>query len=419
MTWRRTELIALVLIVVFLGVLVAMSSRDDTGIVTESQPTTVVRSSYSTYPGGYKALYLTLGQLGYPVKRQLRPLALLPERGLLIIADPYKEAISAYEARRLRAWVSRGNYALVLVEHHQESVYAVGDLRQPALNPHAPAANKAANKKLAWWREQMVHASPGESAAAATAPSFLSDVAPAITVQSTIRFPQGEALPPAVLAKTDAAVPLYGDADGTTVLFTPLGTGGIFWSASPWMLSNDGIDKPGNVEFVLRLADLQPGAPVIFDEYHHGYGAGMTVWTLMPSLAKLGTAKLALAFVLLLFTLAWRFGAPRLPAEERFTRSRAEYLTSMSAVLERARATHVVRDRLLVLLRRELGRRLGVSPHAPLADFVEANRRRPVVEHTALERLARQLEAVTNQRRPAPETMLRLSRDVHALLGRR
>ena len=131
---------------------------------------------------------------------------------------------------------------------------------------------------------------------------------------------------------------------------------------------------------MLALANLQPGAPMIFDEYHHGIGTGVSLWTLAPAATKWGVAQSALAFLLLLLLLAWRFGPPRLPIDERFTRTRAEYLTSMAGLLQRVQATHVVRDRLANLLRRQVSRRLAIPPHADFARFLDANAQLHVVE---------------------------------------
>ena len=157
---------------------------------------------------------------------------------------------------------------------------------------------------------------------------------------------------------------------------------------------------------------------MIFDEYHHGYGAGMSVWSLTPSPTKLGILQLAGALLLLLITLAWQFGPPRVPADERFSRSRAEYLTSMAGLLQRARATHVVRDRLVAMLQRELARRLGLPAQADHAQVLAANKANPVMDHAALEHVLQQIVALQQQQRPTAEALLRSSRAAHRLLHR-
>src|SRR5205807_8532164 len=77
--------------------------------------------------------------------------------------------------------------------------------------------------------------------------------------------------------------------------------------------------------------------PVFFDEYHHGYGAERGILSLLAPIARLGLAQLAVAGLLLLYTVSRRFGR-LLPEEGRVRRSRSEYLGSMASLLPRARA---------------------------------------------------------------------------------
>ncbi|HEY3416143.1 MAG TPA: DUF4350 domain-containing protein, partial [Armatimonadota bacterium] len=368
----RYELLALLLIVAFLAGLAAISHRDDLDPMQYSQGT-VLRSSYRTFPEGYQALYLTLGKLGIPVSRQIRPYELLPKHGLLIVADPYRNAFTIDEARRLRKWLTAGNHALFIIERHPKTLFELAGKDVPGDPPSEndkPDIRKMLEDKdttewwgnESWWnkvrRVQDMQSLPVK----ATIPSFLSAAAPLLQIKSTFRFPADQPLPEPLSGKMGGAVPLYGDKFGTAVAYSAVGQGGVIWCCSPWSFSNQGLAKGKNLDFVLALARLQPGTPVVFDEYHHGFGAGISVWTLAPTSTKWGILQCGIGIVLLLITLAWRFGLPRLPAEERFARSRAEYLTSMAGLLERARATHVVSDRLGTLLRRELGRRLGLSP---------------------------------------------------------
>ncbi|MHB9023982.1 MAG: DUF4350 domain-containing protein [Armatimonadota bacterium] len=424
----RYELLALVLIVAFLAGLAAVSHREDIDTEQLQQRENVLRSSYRTFPEGYRALYLTLGKLDIPVIRLIRPYQLLPARGLLIVADPYRNAISVDEARRLLKWLRAGNHALIITELHPKTLIELGGKDVPGdpvplkiegrLYLHDAEREDWWNnepwwEKARWLKEDQAHPAP------AIVPSFLATTAPALQIKSIFRFPATQPLPEPISGKVGGAVPLYRDERGVAIAYSAVGDGGIVWCCSPWSFSNQGLAAGTNLDFVLALARLQPGAPVILDEYHQGYGAGISVWTLAPTMTKLGILHGVAALVLLLVTLAWRFGLPRLPAEERFARSRAEYLTSMAGLLERARATHVVRDRLSTLLRRELGRRLGLSAHAPPERFLEANTRTQVVEAAGLERVMRHLATLEHQQRPAPEAVYRLAVDIQRLLHRK
>jgi hypothetical protein len=79
----------------------------------------------------------------------------------------------------------------------------------------------------------------------------------------------------------------------------------------------------------------------------------------------------------------------------------------------------VVHERLSALMRRELGRRLGIPPHAPPEHFIAANTRRQVVDPPTLERITRQLAVHEAQRRPEPFALLRLAGEIHRMLHKK
>lgn len=413
---KRKELLALLGLVIFMLVMATLTHQDDRGNVADMRPQTALHSIYSNRPSGYKALYLTLEKLGYPVHRQIRPYALLPQRGVLIVGDPYVTSATRYEGRELKAWLRRGNYALMLLEYHPNFLDDLqhNDTAQPApvelastrrrLLSQAPKIPASIAQPIRWKAQQ------GQ-------PEFPFAELPPLTVTSTRRFPTaGTAL--TQFGMPGQWQPIYADAKGVVASYAPVGRGGIILCCSPWSFSNRGIDAGRNLDVILALAEKRAGGPIIFDEYHHGFGAGMSVWSLTPSPTKLGILQLGGALLLLLITLAWRFGPPRVPADERFSRSRAEYLTSMAGLLQRARATHVVRDRLLAMVQRELTRRLSLPALADNAQLLAANKANPVVAHTELEHVLQQATLLQQQQRPAADTLLRFSRAAHRLLHR-
>lgn len=411
----RAELLVLLGVIVLIAVLLTQVRHEDLATKTALTPSLVVRSSYRSLPEGSKALYQTLAASGYQVRRQVRPYGLLPERGTLIVLDPHVRPPTEYEGHELLAWLRRGNHALICLEYHPEYLAALFTPRH--------GEEEVAEEEIPEWLETLLLSNtrpkPKTTVATPVLPTYLSRQAPELHIRSTHSLNSLAKLPDAVQAQVGGMVPLYRDVDGMAVAYSAVGAGGIVWCNSPWSFSNAGIGQPGNLELVLALAQRQPRAPVIFDEYHHGFGANMTVWSLAPTLTKLGLAQLGLALVLLLVTLGWRFGVARLPAEERFTRSRAEYLTAMAGLLERAGATHVVRERLGNMLRRELGRRMGLPPTARAEQFLDANARSRVVEQAHLERILRQLALMDEQHRPDPQALWRLSGEVQRLLRKR
>ncbi|MHB9131577.1 MAG: DUF4350 domain-containing protein [Armatimonadota bacterium] len=432
---KRYELLALILIVGLIAGMLALGQHDDINTATTEQHT-AVRSSYRTFPEGYKALYLTLRDLGYPVQRLTHEYLMLPPRGLLIVADPHFRTplkpqqrellISKLESRHLLEWLRGGNTALMLVEYHPGYLFNLAE-KETAADPFEKFLKIPVSvvddwwSKNEWWKRVSIDSGPtiARQPARPLVPSFLSAQAPTLDIKSIFRFPNDTPLPDEVAQVVGGAVPLYTDSRGVAVAYSRVGKGGIVWCCSPWSFSNTGIGQGKNLDFMLALADLQPGAPVIFDEFHQGYGASTTLWAVTPPMLRLGIAQLSLAILLLVVTLAWRFGIPRLPAEERFSRSRAEYLTSMASLLERANATHVVRERAGVLLRRELGRRMGLPPHAQFERFLAVNAAHPVVDQPSLERVVRQLMNIEQVKRPDPQALWRLLGDIHRLLHRK
>jgi len=413
----RPELLVLLLIVAFLAVMISLSHRDDID-VGQLKTGKLVDSSYRTFPEGYKVLYLTLGRLGYDVQRQVKFYGQLPRHGLLIVADPYRRPITDFEKGVLERWIAAGNYALIAVEHHADALIDGGEYRPnpPAIYSSViPGMTPAAGSPAVEIQEGR-----RVGTAAPLTASFLSAQVKTFAVKSCYRFAPGESLGLSLSGTPIGMAYLYADQGGPVVAYSAIGQGGIVWCASPWSFSNEGLrEHKENLNFILALAGLQPGAPIIFDEYHHDYGAGATVWSVTPLLAKLGILEMAIAFLLLLLTLAWRFGAVQLPVEERFSRSRAEYLTSMADLLGRVHATHVVLQRLRARLGQALGRRFGLPVNAPLPQLIEANTAHPLVDPVLLTRTCRELELLEQAPRPDEESMLHLARSVERLASLR
>ena len=141
---KRMELLALVALVTLMIVMATLTPEDDRGTWADKQPRTALHSIYSNRPNGYKALYLTLERLGYPVHRQIRPYGMLPQRGVLIVGDAYAMRATRYEGRELQTWLRRGNYALILLEHHPDFL---DDLQHNNTAQLAPVASPRAPSK--------------------------------------------------------------------------------------------------------------------------------------------------------------------------------------------------------------------------------------------------------------------------------
>jgi hypothetical protein len=345
-----------------------------------------VRTSYSSEPGGLRALYLALDRLGYDARRLGTPFlpGTLPERGTLLVVEPMTLANS--EWRALRNWVAEGHALLLAGEDSLPNSETVFPIPQPDFETLFPEA-------------ALTYARPDQ-------PTYLALGLARLAVRSRTRI-----TPPAVVGRVrdlptlavpkpargmagdlGSAAPLFRDEKGTVVAYAQIGKGSVILLTSPWSLSNQGIEKEGNFAFVLNA--LEHG-PVYFDEYHHGYGENL-LWRLLPLPLKLAAAQALLGLLVVMYARSRRFG-PIIPLDEG-RRERSEYLGTMTGLLQKGRAAHLALqtayDAAMARLRFELG-----LPHdAAPAEVARAAGR---VDAAAGEKLAAALEQSHRALEPA------------------
>lgn len=118
---KDVKLLILLVVVMFFVIFLAGS-----GSIGQKKLETIPRrTTYSAKPGGLKAVYTTLEELGYRPVRHLEPLTTMPADGVLFITDP-EVAVSSEEWTALRSWVERGNL-LVLSAGKEVELEGTGD----------------------------------------------------------------------------------------------------------------------------------------------------------------------------------------------------------------------------------------------------------------------------------------------------
>lgn len=429
---KSKEMLMLLALLVFIIVLSTINYRED----SSSLPNRVApqRSSYHSSSTGYKAAYLAMKELGYPVKRQIRPLGMLPVRGTLVVAEANRTPLSALEGRELLKWLQRGNQAVIFLEQDCSLLLGLSD--SPA--SQMPVKSKQ-EEKAAWlvaWEnkfnphrvsieDQMAAIATGSklpvprvttASIASDAPIDLHNSAAELRIKSFARFPKKQLLPAQIARQFSGVTPLYSDKLGVVAVYANCGSGGILFCSSPWSMANQGIKEANNFDLLLALVNRNPQSPLIFDEYHQGYGANMSVWDLAPAKVKFGLSHLLLAFALLIALLSWRFGVIRLPAEERYSHSRAEYLFSLAGLLQRAHASSLVAKYLHNRLSKEMTRKLHLPTKSSSEEIIAANNRHQVVAPAELMRLFQQLAILQQQARPEQANLLRMAHDINQLL---
>jgi hypothetical protein len=122
---------------------------------------------------------------------------------------------------------------------------------------------------------------------------------------------------------------------GSVLARWPLGTGEVIAFSMPEALSNQYLDRLGNLELLERLAGT--GRTVLFDETAHGIAEQSSVWELLVEDWRLGPAMilLAAAAVALFWRRSKRVGPPERP--ERDIRSEAvDLVQSLGQLYDRS-----------------------------------------------------------------------------------
>ncbi|HLJ95993.1 MAG TPA: DUF4350 domain-containing protein [Gemmataceae bacterium] len=291
-----------------------------------------VRTSYDASSDGFRAAYLLLEELGYPVVRSKRPtgdavrLVLFPNASL-------------DKANLLDVWVREGGLVILAVDKED---FAKGLGMNLKIQKRSDGEESASGGGIA-------HLAGG-------------------TVEVEWPGHSGE-----VWAKA-------GEEPVVTV-YTH-GQGAIWLVNRPEFLTNDQLRRADNAVLLCRLVENAfrgRSGKLAFDEYFHGMHErpGVTELLFEPP-----TLWVTLQGLVLLGLVLWRF-APRFgnlrPAGSVRRRSKEEFLDAMASLLERkgdyADAYRTAWEDLV----QEMGRELGLAAGVPGERILqEAERRRPV-----------------------------------------
>jgi len=206
-------------------------------------------------------------------------------------------------------------------------------------------------------------------------------------------------------------VPLLGETSSGRVVAASLtqGEGRVVVLSTGDPFSNAGLQQPGNAALVLNLlAGVPAGSGVVIDEYHHGFTEqGTLTYRLVHE--PWGWAILYLALVLFAYVVIGgrRFGHVVKPYVQGTRRARAEYATTLAALLQQGGHREWLRERYIEQLKRRLGARFRLRPSASTALFVEQLVDR-VPEATALAQPLARLDAA---RVPDERTLVALIRE--------
>ena len=259
--------------------------------------------SYSISAIGYAGFYDMLRRLDWPVGRSVgNTLSLVGSNGTLIVAEPNLAHVSSADGVKL---MSAPRLLLVLPKWR-----GTQDAGRPSwISKADPVALNAARATL--------NLIAGNS-------DVLRAEWPGQWLENELPFtPTGTGV--VQLIRSRELRPVIGTSEGMLV-GELVERGKVVWVlADPDVMANHGIGKGDNALFMTALLDtlrrqnnIDPGAPVIFDETVHGFieaeGSPIKLMFRFPFVVV--TALAVIAAGLLALAATSRFGAPRTPTPE-------------------------------------------------------------------------------------------------------
>jgi len=314
------------------------------------------RSSYSTAPGGLGIAYELAERTGWKVERRLAPLdSAESPPSVQVVIDP-RVALGAHEVHRLFENVRRGGALIVSLDGADEITDSLdvdmgppGRILEGYNDPQCPEHSS--------FRSRALLAIPPEVRGLVwkTKPAGLTTI-----VHGQLRD------------RADLSV-----AEGF-----PLGKGRIVVVSQSAIFSNDAVRV---CEWAADLAVARVfeyvkgssrGQPLVFDEYHHGFGVHNStttaIWIYLSSTASGHLlAQLAVAGLILLLAFAPRPLPPVDPVRVP-RRSPLEHADALAHAYADVGATRTATERLVYGLRRRAGRTITVPSGASDPVFLDA-----------------------------------------------
>ena len=330
---RKLVIAALILLVAMVGAAAVLAPQE--------QAQGPAGSSYFATPNGAKAAYLLLQQLGYRVDVSTSALSDLPDasRGdVLVLAEPTQAPIGKEDRERLQHFLRQGGR--VLATGFAGAAAISGDSMR--------AANPLAS---------------GEKQYPASAVSPLTRGAAKIWMSAPVRW-----------GGSHPAVPLYAEGADVVAATFPMGAGEAIWMAGATPLTNAGIARENNLEFLLNSLGPAATTHVMWDEYYHGVRESLSDYMWGTPIAW-ALAQAGLIYLLMLVGYGRRTGPIRSAVVESRL-SPLEFVETLGALYQRAHAAPSAVETCWNRFRFLVTRRLGMTPKATTRQISDAVRDR-------------------------------------------
>ena len=309
-------------------------------------------TTYSTGPGGAKGLYEIIGRLGWPTERRQTPFAGVLDSNAVYAVFGGQDPMTAPESRALLDAVRRGAGLVYLLEDGPltdsmplQRVDTIGK-RAPILPADTAGCTDESLPMTLFALGLGVELTPMSARGTANADS----------VHPTVALPPDTTVFLAVDVRRR-----FGTALKPAMVGLPLGRGRVVMISDADVLRNDVIREcrfalGTRVIAAIDYASSGSRRPVVFDEFHQGYGVHPSATGAMTRFLvrhPVGHAvdQLLIGCLVLILALGVRAIAPRtVPTIER--RSPLEHVDALARAYARVRATRTVAARLIKGLRR-------------------------------------------------------------------
>lgn len=309
----------------------------------------LIRTSYSARPQGTKALYRTLGELGFKVdrwRRAWRHLEVKKRNCVLFVIEPLTNVFPRLEDwRRLVEFAEAGNLVWISAEM-EETIAGSGKGQRVTRSgsrvriylPTSPTPSRPARILFpaTWFKGVRRYIVKSETRL--TKPWHPPVKATFLALEPT------------------REIPLLSDKLGVVMKVIVVGEGYIVVDSNPYALSNEGISKGDHFRLVLNVVGSVAGqnGEVLFDEWGRGLGEGEHWWWAVTPATRNAILQLVVAGCLLLVAIGVRFGRPISRPSQPF--GRTAFVQGLGTLLQRGNTLHdVVKMLELQFLRQVFG----------------------------------------------------------------
>lgn len=333
------------------------------------------RSTFNSGATGTQAFYTLLAETGHKVARwQESPAALLTSRNkpaVFVLVGSLRRDVSRTDADALMRWVSSGGRLVVIDRDPQK------ELVRTSTEWNLSVSSGEQYEIFSTDPSDASQMTDGANRVAPVQPSIFASGVNSIQPSRFAGAISFDRLGPndqhiyndADVAVTADLAPtsLFASTQHVLVAEAPYGSGKIVFLADPYVVTNVGISLADNAKLAINLVNITDGT-IVFDEYHHGYGAGsnrlLEFFAGTPVIALFIQAGLIVG--LIFYSQGRRFGRA-VPEAEVDRLSKLEYIGAMSELQRRTHAFDLAIENIYADLRRRVARQIGLNDPSPSA----------------------------------------------------